>query len=149
MNDLIDWLDQARDKLNTALQHIQAQQEIFPGWQRRHFLAHIIGWDEVAIAILRCHQKEEQPEAITGSIDGYNEQLIARLAMLSEDQLCLKWESVRQELREVIIDYPKSKLNNRLTYPWGGSGSVEGLVKIWVEHEERHAQELCPPKNME
>jgi len=146
MNEWIELLDQARAKLNTALQYIQAKQEVFPGWQRQHFLAHIIGWDEVAITILRAHQQDEQPEAITGSIDEFNEQMITHLASISEESLYLKWESARQELRGILDDYPKSKLNNHLNYPWGGSGSVVELVKIWAEHEELHAQELCPSK---
>ncbi|MBC8507974.1 MAG: hypothetical protein ISR58_01940 [Anaerolineales bacterium] len=58
--DLIQQLNDARIKLDTALENIDPQTELNPGLMVKDMLAHISAWDEVCVDSLRIHAGGEE-----------------------------------------------------------------------------------------
>jgi uncharacterized protein (TIGR03083 family) len=140
---LIYDLDTARNLTIELLQKMTEQREIYPGWNVHHFLAHLTGWDEATLTSLRAHAAGREPgtPAYRG-IDVYNEQSVAERVTLSDAQVISEWKLTREQLKQTIRDLTPEKVGEPLVYPWGPTGSVEKLVRIMIEHEHEHAEEI-------
>lgn len=58
---LVARLEAARRQLCAALEDINIHAEVYPGWQVKHLLAHIAGWDEACTSSLRTHAGGREP----------------------------------------------------------------------------------------
>src|SRR3990170_3734748 len=92
---LIQQLDQARAKMRAVLADVDTQMEIYPGWNVKQVLAHIIGWEDVTITSLRAHLGGDEPAILAArSIDHYNAEFVATRETLSYDHVVKEWELV-------------------------------------------------------
>ena len=136
-------LDQSREHLRAALARLDAQAEIYPGWTVKQLLAHICGWDEATTASLRAHAEGIEPAVPAArGIDPYNAESVETREALSYEQTVKEWELAREELETVIMEMPPEKLEQPLVVPWGPTASVARLIRVFVEHEEEHAEEI-------
>src|SRR5215213_6492183 len=51
--DLLKELDDARAYLNETLARLDDDTEIYPGWKKREFIAHIAGWEAMCYEAFR------------------------------------------------------------------------------------------------
>ena len=58
---LLTDLDEARQRMRTAIEGLDLHVEIYPGWTLKEVLAHITGWDDAAIASLHAHLADDVP----------------------------------------------------------------------------------------
>lgn len=140
---LLEQLDQARAALLTALEGLDPQTEIYPGWTAKHLLAHVTGWDEACTASLRAHAVGNEPgtPAVRG-IDHYNAESVATREALSLEQVKRECALARQQFEAAIRDLPEEKFDQPLLFPWGRVGTIDFLVQIFVHHEREHAREI-------
>lgn len=141
--NLIQQLDEAREKMRAVLADIDIQMEIYPGWTIKQVLAHIAGWDDATISSLRAHAGGDEPAtpAVRG-IDFYNAQSVATRDALSYDHVIKEWELARDQLKTAINEMPPERFKESLIFPWGETGSIAQLVAIFAAHEEEHAEEI-------
>jgi hypothetical protein len=141
--ELIHQLEEARQDLRSALEAIDPEMDICPGWTGKQMLAHIAGWDQVTIPSLRAHARGIEPGATaTGDFDLVNAQFIAGYQALSYSQMASEFERVRDELKTALEQMPEERLGEPFLFPWGERGTVADLVAILAGHDGEHAQEL-------
>ena len=140
---LIEQLDSARTQMEALIPLVSTEDEVYPGWTMRQVLAHIAGWDEATLAALRAHSggRESGTPAARG-IDSFNEQSVETREALSFEQTRREFDVTRTEVKQAILDIPDDKFFEKMILPWGGYGTVEGIVNIFAEHEVEHAEEI-------
>jgi hypothetical protein len=140
---LIEHLEAGHEALRTALEGVDPDIEVCPGWTARGLLAHICGWDEWTIPWFRAvadGDREYGPP--WRGIDALNAEFVARREGLGYEDLRRDWARSRERLKAVIGDMPAEALDAPLNYPWGGSGTVAQFALILAEHDEEHAAEI-------
>ena len=140
---LIQQLDEARAELWTVLADLDAGTEIYPNWTVKELLAHLTGWDEAVTSSLRAHAGGEEPAApATLGIDFYNAQSVETRESLSYEQIHQECELAREQLKAAIHELPPEKFQEPLLFPWGPTGTVRQLIRVFVHHDKEHAEEI-------
>jgi len=141
---LLEELDEARSVLESLLIDIPPETEIYPGWTLRQFYAHLTGWDDVVTSSLRDHAVGKIPATpVVNGINAYNAESVATRETLDLEHIVKEWRLARTQLKATLRDFPLERLHEPLIFPWGHTGSVSELIRIFVEHEgEEHAAEL-------
>lgn len=140
---LIHELIEARQVLQGVLDDLDLHLEIYPHWTIRELLAHLTGWDDANIASLRAHVAGRVPAvpAVRG-VDHYNEQTVAEREALDLEHITRECELSRQLLLTIFREMPDEKFEQPMVMPWGDTGTVTELVRVFIHHEEAHAQEI-------
>lgn len=140
---LIQELDTARAHLQAALDQVSRKAEIYPHWTLKELLAHLTGWDEAVTASLRAHAGGREP-AVPASrgINLYNAQSVETREALSYEQVVRECQLAREQLKAALNALPPEKFSQPMVFPWGQSGAVEKLVRVFVEHDEEHTAEI-------
>jgi hypothetical protein len=146
---LIEMLDQSRVAMRAELADFTPDAVIFPNWTKRHFLAHLTGWDDAVTSSLRAHAGGAEPATPAAEgIDAYNAHSVETRETLDYEHIVKEWELARVELKAAINDLPLEKFAEPLLFPWGRTGSVAQLVHIIAHHEgEEHIKELRQMKS--
>jgi hypothetical protein len=50
---LIQELDRSRARIQAVLDRIRPGEQIYPGWTKREFIAHVAGWDDATVMAIR------------------------------------------------------------------------------------------------
>lgn len=141
---LIEQLDQARRELKDVLTGLDPHAEIYPHWTLKELYAHLTGWDDAVTASLHAHAVGDEPgtPAVRG-INFYNAESVATREPLSLEQTVKECDQAREQLKAAILELPAEKFNEPLVFPWGDTGSVERLIRIFVHHDRaEHAEEI-------
>jgi hypothetical protein len=137
---LIRQLDEAHEKLRTVLVGIDPAMPMSPTWTIKEVVAHIAGWDDATIEMLRAHVTNKPLDAPKWiSIDHCNAQSVDTRRALSYEQTVNEWELTRTQLKNMIDDMPVEKVPEPLEFLWGQSGTVAQLIAIMAHHEADHA----------
>ena len=139
---LIAKMEQSRTRLNTALDKVTPQAEIYPSWKLKQVLDHITGWDELVISSLRAYQRGETPARSVNTIDQYNAGSVADRRALTLEESRQAFKSIRQEVIHNLQELPPDMLTQRFKAPWGGLCTISSIVKIFVSHEQEHAKQI-------
>jgi hypothetical protein len=142
INDMIAKMEQARSQLNSALDKMAPQVEIYPTWKLKQLLDHIAGWDELMTSAYQAYAKGEPPVSIKHGIDQYNAESVSSRKVLSLNQSRQEYDAARQKVIQIMREMPADKLTEQLPAPWGGMCTVASVVKIFVSHELEHAKHL-------
>ena len=140
-------LGQAHEKTRALLRDLEAAQqgkrELYPTWTIKELLAHLTGWDDACIATLRAVSSGSAPATPAArGIDPYNTSTVLEREALSLEQVIQEWEVTRADFLLALRELPEEKLGGVFVYPWGPKGDLPEMVKIFVEHEQEHAQEV-------
>jgi hypothetical protein len=144
---LVKNLENARQMLNAGLAELDARLEIYPGWTKRQLQAHLSGWDEACIAMLRSHLEGktipvvDEPDIMV-YINTYNAQSVARRKKLTDAEITAEFHRLRQEFITLIREMSEEKFHQPFTFYWGEQGTVADMTPIFVEHEIEHAHDL-------
>jgi len=142
---LLSELENTRRKIMEMLPkaELYRDKEIFPGWTLKEILAHMTGWDDVIIRCLHAHSTGNETDTPSiRSINAYNAEVIQTCKTADYEHTRKDWESRRETLMELIRDLPADRIATPFAFPWGGTGTVADVVKIFVHHEKSHARDI-------
>ena len=140
---LIQQLDQARRELEAVLAGMAPHTEIYPNWTLKELLAHLTGWDEAVTSSLRAHAGGQEPAApATLGIDVYNAESVETRLAISLEQTLQECQLAREQLKAALDDLPPEKFDEPLLFPWGPTGKVRQLIRVFVHHDLEHAEEI-------
>ncbi len=143
----IEELDHSRQLLRELLRDLETAhagtRELYPTWTIKELLAHVAGWDDACIASLQAHLQDHIPATPAAQgIDLYNGSTVAEREALSLEKVIQEWEHTREVFKQAIRDLPAEKLDQPFVFPWGPTGTLDVMVRIFAEHECEHAQEI-------
>jgi uncharacterized damage-inducible protein DinB len=143
IDDLVLKMENARSRLNKALDKISPQEELYPAWKIKQLLDHITGWDELVVAAFAAHARGEPPVKMEAKgIDDYNEKSVEAHSELSLENSHLAYDAARVEVFRVLREMPLEKLTQKSPAPWGGYCTVASILKILISHELEHARHV-------
>lgn len=136
-------LEESRAAMLVHLTQVELQRKIYPLWTIREILAHISGWDDSVIAVVECLRDGSVPTTpAAAGIDAYNAATVATREGLDYDHVYCEYIETRKQLLGLLAELDDSKLTETTTLPWGGYGSVQQIIAIFVEHEYEHAGDV-------
>ncbi|MEW5873055.1 MAG: maleylpyruvate isomerase N-terminal domain-containing protein [Chloroflexota bacterium] len=140
---IIQLLDKGRDEMHAVAEQLDLDLEVYPGWTKKHLIAHLAGWYDAVLASLQAHVDGEVPAtpAARGE-DLYNAQTVSERVALSYEQVAAEWEIDRAQLKELVRQMPEEKYRQQMVFPWGETGDVEKLVRDFASHEIFHARDV-------
>ncbi len=140
---LIIRYETSRAKMIAHLDEIDRNQKIYPLWTIREILAHLSGWDDAVIGFLQALISGGIPStpAMRG-MNVYNAETVATREGLSYEHIYREYIQTRKTLLDLIRTMPEEKVNQKLTLPWGGEGTLVDLVDIFEPHESTHADDV-------
>ncbi|MCE9645806.1 MAG: DinB family protein [Chloroflexi bacterium] len=140
---IIAEFEKSRGQMRAIVARADSHQAIYPRWTMKEVLDHLSGWDDAVISILNAHISgviEDMP-SVRG-IDAYNAETVSTREALSYEHSLREWEASREAVKKLILKVPDEKMNEVFPFPWGGSGNVADMLRIFYEHEEEHAEEI-------
>ncbi len=142
---LMDDLDSARRLTLAVLQDADENRIVHPesGWSVKDMAAHILIWEEEALAALRAWQKgETYTIANFDSFDQYNERALARYRDRPLAQVKTELYTVREAIKTILRALPPDRFAGMMPYPWPWMGSLSDLMAIMAGHEREHADDI-------
>ena len=140
---LVSKMERSRQRLNAALDQIAPQAEIYPSWKLKQMLDHITGWDELVAKSLLTYKKGDEPgPAVKGGINQFNAESVAAREGMPVERSRFAYDAARQRVIKILCELPPEMLAQRFKAPWGGYCTVASIVKIFVSHEQEHAQQI-------
>lgn len=143
IEDLVIKMERSRDMLNTALDKIAPQIEIYPSWKVKQIMDHIAGWDELVYSSLLAYKNGESPSPIVEKgIDRFNANSVAARKDTPWQQSRTEYDAARKRVIQVLRGLPPEMLIQKYPAPWGGKCTISSIVRIFVSHEQEHAQQI-------
>jgi hemoglobin-like flavoprotein len=143
IDDLIAKLEHARSRLNTILEKVTPQVDIYPSWKLKQLMDHITGWDELTAFAFRAHSRGETPALVVKhGIDQYNAESVGARKELSLEHSRQAYDAARAEVLQALREVPSEKLTQKFRAPWGGMCTVASVLKIFISHELEHAKQI-------
>jgi len=139
---LVTKMENARIRLNNAIDKITAETEVYPTWQLKQLLDHITGWDELVSTTLKQFVRGETPALSVKSIDRFNAGSVTDRQALSLEQSRKAYDAARLEVLELLRSLPQEVTSREYAAPWGGTATVAEMIKIFVVHEREHAGQI-------
>jgi hypothetical protein len=140
---LVERLETSRAKMLEHLDEIDKNRKVYPLWTIREILAHLAGWDDALIALIKAlAEGREPPTPAARGADVYNAETVSTREGLSYDHIQREYLETRRVLLEAIRALPAEKVTQPATLPWGGDGTLEDLVYLLGPHEEEHAEDV-------
>ncbi len=139
--DLLKELDDARVDLWTALDSLDPDVEIYPGWKKREFYAHIGGWEAAVFELFRDHvaQVPLHSSYTYATNDEANAAYASERQNFSLESVQLEAEINRFAIKTLLAEI--DDFDEVVVFPWGAE-----LVASWlqdsIQHERDHAAEL-------
>ena len=139
---LLRELDETRAELWAVLEAIDPAAEIFPGWNKRDFFAHIAGWEAWAFKTFRDHEAGiPYDRSRYPMFDDANAHFVAERRSAGVETVKLECEINRFALRQCLLDTPPEGFNLPFQLPWSDQ-NIASFVNGAIDHERTHAREL-------
>ncbi len=139
---LLHELRDARSGLWNVLEGITPAFEIYPGWTKREFFAHIAGWEGVCFDLFRAYIAGALPKPYPYSgLDNANAHFVRSRQMLPLDDAKLECEINRFALETLLESIPEIQYSDPVVFPWG-TDTISEWLRGSVKHERDHAAEL-------
>lgn len=139
---LLKQLDEVRDHLWTLLEGVEPSWEIYPGWNKRDFFAHIAGWDAMMFEIFRDftvgHPGKARPYS---NADDFNRYFIERRQSATVEGARLECEINRFAINTLLQGIPSENYQQTIQFPWGPNTVAEFIIGA-IEHERDHANDI-------
>ena len=140
---IIAEFEKSREQMRSVVSKADSHRAIYPLWTMKEVLDHLSGWDDAVISTLNAHISGvvgDMP-SVRG-IDAYNAETVSTREALSYEHSLREWEASREAVKKLILKVPDEKMKEVFPFPWGGSGNVADMLRIFYEHEEEHAEEI-------
>jgi hypothetical protein len=139
---LLKELDDAREYLNATLANIDDDCEIYPGWKKREFIAHIAGWEAMCYEAFRDHlagaPRRSYPFSNT---DAANDYFVAIRQSVPLQDVTVEYEINRAVVRRFLLSIPEADYDQPVTFVWWQE-RVGQFIEGAVKHERDHANDI-------
>jgi hypothetical protein len=85
---------------------------------------------------------ETPPTPAMRGADVYNEETVSTREGLSYDHIVREYVNTRAKLVELVRQITEEMVTQKSVLPWGGEGSLEGIVQVFGSHEMEHAMDV-------
>ncbi len=139
---LIKELDDARDILNAALARIDADTEIYPGWKKREFVAHISGWEAMCYEAFRDFRAGTPRRSYAySSTDAANAYFVAARQNMPLIDAMVEYEINRCVLKQLLNEIPIEDYDQAVAFVYYQE-TVEQFIHGAAKHELDHAADI-------
>jgi hypothetical protein len=111
-------------------------------WPVRNVVAHLIDWHTELLRAADHGLGGAQPTGHPITDDDYNDKSVARHAGEDWAQLAASFRATFERAVALAGDSTPEQLGAPTAFPWGGAGTVEGMLAAIVEHQEEHNAQL-------
>jgi hypothetical protein len=142
---LVFELDSARRRTLDILKTADANRVVHPasGWRVKDLAAHILIWEEDALAALRARQNGAVYRIDDfGSFESYNDRTIGRYRDMPMGEILAALHTAREAMKAILLALPPEHFAGLMPYPWPWMGSLSNMIEVMVRHERSHADEI-------
>jgi hypothetical protein len=144
-NTLLRQLDEIRDELWAILDDFDPAVEIYPGWKKREFYAHMGGWDGMIFETLRDYTDGKTPKRyVYKNADDANEDFVAMRKGLPLETAKLESEINRFAIKVFLNAIPEDQYQ-QIQFPWGMETLID-FLRGAITHEREHADDILKLK---
>ncbi len=137
LEELLDLLDNSRERLLVAIEPLPDQALLFKGavdsWTIADVLANLTAWEaEMVTGMLRIDQNKRPDNLLNALKDPqyYDQQRYAENRGRDLDQIFSDFQQVRVQLEEWLQQFSVSILNNRKRYQWLNGHSLAEIIAV-------------------
>jgi hypothetical protein len=143
---LMQMLDAERDHLWALLADVDPEVEIYPGWNKRDFFAHMAGWDAMVFEVFHdtVAGVPVKDYAYT-TVDETNAHFVAERQSMTLVSARRECEVNRFALKTVLDSIPADEYSRPIQLPWGIE-TVAQFVEGAIIHERDHARDIAELK---
>jgi hypothetical protein len=150
--DLIAGLDDRRAKAKVFVDTVSFDLKVHDDsdWTAKDLITHLTAFEAdmvEAIQAFMVGKKYRLDFRGQTSIDGFNEVRRQEQAGIPWEQALQEWQTVRDQLRDVIIAFPENDLNTPFTTPFMQKYDLLQAVKGCGGHEKMHVNEIKSASN--
>lgn len=136
-------LDSARDNLWKIVDALDPATEIYPGWKKRDFYAHIAGWEACVFEVFLCHANttpiKTYPYNNLKNLDEANAHFVAERQTGTLDNIKLECDISRYAIKRMMNDI--QDVESRIQFPWGQI-TLARFIHEAAQHENDHASDI-------
>ncbi len=144
---LLRELDATRAELWSILEDIDPAAEIYPGWNKRDFFAHIAGWEAWIFETFRSGAYVPYDYKRYSTVDDANAAFVAERQSASPETAKLEAEINRFAVRQYLTETPADDFHQPFAFPWGEEDIAAFIVGA-IAHERDHAREILTMKQV-
>lgn len=140
---LLAELRDIRADLWALLEPIDEAAEIYPGWNKRDFFAHIGGWEALVYGAFR-----DRAAAVAGtgkypfaSLEEANAHFVGVRRSMTLFDARAECEIYRYAILRMLEDIPAEQYAQMVQLPWG-SEPIASFVRGAIQHELDHAADI-------
>lgn len=140
---LLAELTTARNELWALLEPIDEATEIYPGWNKRDFFAHIAGWEALVYGAFR-----DRAAGVAGtgvypfeSLEAANAHFVGVRRSMTLFDAKTECEIYRDAIERMLEAIPAAQYAEMVQLPWG-SEAITSFVRGAIQHEVDHAADI-------
>jgi uncharacterized damage-inducible protein DinB len=136
---MLQELQAARDELWAALETLDENTEIYPGWKKREFFTHVAGWEAMVFDVFHRHVTHQEPKdyGYAGE-DKANERFVQVRQSLTLEDARLECEINRFAILTLL---ESMEADEEIQLPWG-TETVTKFLRGAIDHERRHTTDI-------
>ena len=137
-------MDAARIELWDVLDALDTTTEIYPGWNKRDFFAHIAGWEAMVYEVFLCNATGNPLKDYHNDFkdnDSVNAAYVAERQSGLEENIKLECEISRYAITRMMEDIPESDFDKPIQFPWGELTAAR-FAQDAIDHEREHAADI-------
>ena len=143
---LMQEMEQARIELWQIIDSLDAATEIYPGWNKRDFFAHIAGWEAYVFEVFKCNASstplKDYPYNNLKNLDEANAGFVAERKSGTMENSKLECEISRYAILRMMDDIPAEDFDKPIQFPWGKLTATQ-FAHDAVNHERDHAADIA------
>ena len=138
-------MDQARDELWQIVDGSDPATEVYPGWNKRDFIAHIAGWEAFVFEFFKYNAQaiplKPYPYHNLKNLDEANAHFVAERQSSTLEGVKLECEISRYAIKRMMNDISDEDFNKPMQFPWGNL-TVAKFIRDAIDHESDHAADI-------
>jgi len=139
-------MDQARVELWQLIDALDPAIEIYPGWNKRDFFAHIAGWEAYVFEVFECNTNsaplKTYPYDNLKNVDAANAGFVAERQSGTLENIRLECEINRYAIKRMMNDIPAEDFDKPIQFPWGALTAAQ-FARDAITHERDHARDIA------
>jgi hypothetical protein len=141
--ELLADLKAARNDLWAALEPIDPDTEIYPGWKKRDFFAHIGGWEALVYGAFRDYLAGVPGKGVYpfANMDEANAHFVGVRKSMTLVDTKLECEIYRYAIEQILLQIPAEDYGKTVQLPWGGE-IITDFLRGAIRHEEKHTSDI-------
>ncbi len=143
--ELMTEMDQARAELWQLVDALNPATEIYPGWNKRDFFAHIAGWEAYVFEFFKYNAEaiplKPYPYNNLSNLDEANAHFVAERQSSTLEGVKLECEISRYAIKRMMNDISAEDFDKPIQFPWGRL-TVAQFIRDAIIHERDHATDI-------